>query len=675
MDILRRSQQNLEAQQRAAEVEALRQQRQQEKADADAAQAIASRYVTPLATDPTSVDVAALARERFPDSQQDTRQALLGAAQTAIAQAGDKTAAGYGPGFWQAFNRVTAADGDPGKITDPAELLKLAGSDGDGALTMTGVRELLRFVDANGTVEGRAQSAMEQNFLRQAHVQIAGTQDVADPAAEARFQSFLGAYFPALNAGLKSGKSAMQLLSAASSDYLGKLVPAFTPAAAQSAADQPDAAAASGRRDKDTDTPTDDRSLWQRLLDGFAAVATGMTEEQQAARQGVNPILTRDLARRLGTLDLSQDVPMVAPDDRGILEKPEVFAPWRIVALGRDVYERVPAAEENRLASIGRVVGQGIIETPIGAAKLRGATVAAKAADAEASGTRAAETADEIATGERGVRGAGGGVGAPLSAIPRVPFPKDFPDIVIQQPRGSKIQLPDYPEYERAKFGGDTKAASDLVDAVVGESKMEELGKVIDDSKPTVVAVHSAEAGRNALPGAYAKLIGEWFGLPVDDDIAQMNRPGRTASTAQYRMMNRATFGGPVSPGQNYLLVDDNVTQGGSLSDLRSYIESKGGHVIGATTLSGGENSQILAPRPQTLEALRKNFPTLENWWEQNHGHRFDSLTESEARYLLRIGSDRTIRKELAPSATTPPKQGSAGNPGTGEDGAASEGP
>ena len=117
------------------------------------------------------------------------------------------------------------------------------------------------------------------------------------------------------------------------------------------------------------------------------------------------------------------------------------------------------------------------------------------------------------------------------------------------------------------------------------------------------------------------------------------------------------------------------MTQGGSLSDLRSYIESKGGHVIGATTLSGGENSQILVPRPETLGALRKNFPTLENWWEQNHGHRFDSLTESEARYLLRIGSERTIRKELAPSATTPPTQGSAGNPGTGEGGAASEGP
>jgi hypothetical protein len=370
MDILRRSQQNLEMQQRAAEVDALRQQRQQQKTDSDAAHAIASRYVTALAADPTSVDVGALARENFPDSQQDTRQALLGAAQTAIAQAGDKTATGYGPGFWQIFNRVTA----PG----------------------------------------------------------------------------------------------------------------------------------------------------------------------------------------------------------------------------------------------------------------------------------AAEAADEIATGERGVRGAGGRSGAPLSSIPRVPFPENFPDIVIQQPRGSRIWVQEDPDYKAAK-AGDTDAATRLVDAVVNEGKMKEVETLIGDSKPTVVAVHSGETGRNAIPRAYAELVGEWFGLPVANDIVQINRPGRTRSTAEYRMLNRTTFDGPVTPGQNYLLVDDNVTQGGTLSDLRSYIESKGGRVIGATTLMGGEDSQFLAPRPETLEALRRTFPKLESRWEQTYKHRFDSLTESEAQYLLDFQSESRIWNKLAP--------------------------
>jgi hypothetical protein len=86
---------------------------------------------------------------------------------------------------------------------------------------------------------------MEQMFLRQAHAAITGTEAPADPAGETQFQNFLGAYFPALDQGLKSGKSAMQLLSAAGSDYLGKLIPAFAPPPAPPASDQPDAAATS----------------------------------------------------------------------------------------------------------------------------------------------------------------------------------------------------------------------------------------------------------------------------------------------------------------------------------------------------------------------------------------------------------------------------------------------
>jgi hypothetical protein len=234
-NMVQRSEQNLDTQQRAAEIETLRQQRQQQKQESDAASAIASRYVNTLASDPTSVDVAALARERFPDSQQATRQALLGAAETAIAQGGAKD---YGSGFWPAFNRVTAAEGDPDKIDDLATVLKLAGPEGSGQLTMPGVQQLLRFLSADATPETRAQSAIEQNFLCAAHAEITGTEAPADPASETRFQNFLGAYFPARDAGLDSGKSSIQLFSPASADSLGKLIPAFAPSAARSESDQ-----------------------------------------------------------------------------------------------------------------------------------------------------------------------------------------------------------------------------------------------------------------------------------------------------------------------------------------------------------------------------------------------------------------------------------------------------
>jgi hypothetical protein len=63
----------------------------------------------------------------------------------------------------------------------------------------------------------------------------------------------------------------------------------------------------------------------------------------------------------------------------------------------------------------------------------------------------------------------------------------------------------------------------------------------------------------------------------------------------------------------------------------------------------GGEDSQFLAPRPETLEALRRTFPKLESRWEQTYKHRFDSLTESEAQYLLDFQSESGIWNKLAP--------------------------
>ncbi len=47
------------------------------------------------------------------------------------------------------------------------------------------------------------------------------------------------------------------------------------------------------------------------------------------------------------------------------------------------------------------------------------------------------------------------------------------------------------------------------------------------------------------------------------------------------------------------------MTQGGTLADLRAYIESKGGHVIGATTLGNAEFGHMMCPQDMTLAALR----------------------------------------------------------------------
>jgi hypothetical protein len=243
------------------------------------------------------------------------------------------------------------------------------------------VQQLQRFLDQSKTVEGRAQSAMEQMFLRQAHAAITGTEAPADPAGETRFQNFLGAYFPALDQGLKSGKSATQLLSAASVDYLGKLIPAFAPPATS----QPDttaAASTSDRRDKDIETPPDNRSFWERLGDRWGAAARSWNEERQAQLQNVNPVLTRQLAPRLGSLGEDDAGVIIVSDSRGFLDKTIPFDPTKHVILGNDIYERVPEAEESPRLSGARAFLSGLGPGPLGASKLAGGIEAGEAAGA-----------------------------------------------------------------------------------------------------------------------------------------------------------------------------------------------------------------------------------------------------------------------------------------------------
>ena len=52
----------------------------------------------------------------------------------------EEAANAYGPGFWDAYKKVTAPAGSPEKISDPDELIKRAGPDGD--LTLAGVAKL-----------------------------------------------------------------------------------------------------------------------------------------------------------------------------------------------------------------------------------------------------------------------------------------------------------------------------------------------------------------------------------------------------------------------------------------------------------------------------------------------------------------------------------------------------
>jgi hypothetical protein len=227
---------------------------------------------------------------------------------------------------------------------------------------------------------------------------------------------------------------------------------------------------------------------------------------------------------------------------------------------------------------------------------------------------------------------------------PRVSL-HSFPDVVLHAP---EIAVKKHPHYRLAK-GGDILAADALVADMANTDCMPPLQALLGGRQVELVSVHALEAeGVNEIPAAFAKLLSIWLGSPSNESIVQSNTVGHTGASGFQRLANQAHFFGQVRAGQYYLVVDDFVGQGGTLANLIGFIESQGGHVVGATVLTGKPYSAKLAPDAAFIQSLRhKHGQELERWGRQNFGFGFDELTRSEARYFENSADAHTIRDRL----------------------------
>lgn len=228
----------------------------------------------------------------------------------------------------------------------------------------------------------------------------------------------------------------------------------------------------------------------------------------------------------------------------------------------------------------------------------------------------------------------------------RTTWQKDFPDVVLHGRLGDATS---HRDYEAAK-SGDRDAAYRLVSDVLTKDAVDEIRGIIGNREVLLAAVHAEEAsGRNKIPQAMADVLGKVLHQEVATGIVQTRRVGRTGQDGFGRLANQPEFSGDVRSDVPYFILDDTLTQGGTLAGLKGYIESHGGKVIGASALTGKQYSARMALSPQTLSQLREHFggTGLENWWKQQHGYGFDGLTESEANYLLRAGDADRIRDRV----------------------------
>ena len=232
---------------------------------------------------------------------------------------------------------------------------------------------------------------------------------------------------------------------------------------------------------------------------------------------------------------------------------------------------------------------------------------------------------------------------------PRVPW-EAFADAVLLAGESAVKQHPEYPDAKT----GDIVVAAKLVNSLVDEAGIaamrELIAEVSESGDPVLVSAHAYERQSvNAIPIALAKLLSERLGVPFETNIVQTNVVFHTGADGYGRLARQARFEGGVDKGREYVMVDDFVGQGGTLANLRGWIQKQGGKVVGAVVLTGKPYSAKLNPSQEQLHELRqKHGPDFEKWWKEHFGHPFSCLTQSEARYLARSPDVDTIRNRLA---------------------------
>ncbi|GEQ77941.1 hypothetical protein CTTA_4946 [Comamonas testosteroni] len=262
-------------------------------------------------------------------------------------------------------------------------------------------------------------------------------------------------------------------------------------------------------------------------------------------------------------------------------------------------------------------------------------------------------------------RGAGAGMARDI-AFSRTSA-TSMPDAIIGSTLGSASSHPDY----AAAKAGDIEAAFRLAQDIVTSELVAKVRAAIGGSKPVVVPVAAEEAtGRNRIPVAAAGVLAQRLGLSTSGAIVQANRAHRTGMDGLDRIFAPVDFAGAVEA-KPYLLVDDTLTQGGTFAALASHIREGGGTVAGVIALTGKQYSAKIQPTTESLASLRQKHGDLENEFRAATGYGFDSLTESEARYLARYEPADRLRDRISAEGhrgRAGEDQGNAG-PGSLEDG------
>jgi len=197
-----------------------------------------------------------------------------------------------------------------------------------------------------------------------------------------------------------------------------------------------------------------------------------------------------------------------------------------------------------------------------------------------------------------------------------------------------------HPDFDAAKHG-DFDAALRLIDALVKDDRIRQIAEEYPNAH--IVYNHRMQGERiNMIPAAYAAKFSA-IGMKVEHDIIAITDVSHTNASDIARISKRMRYEGNVTQGADYILLDDFITSGAELRDMRDYIQSKGGNVVAMTTLGHGSYCKLTDIRidDKYRKSLEQLGITNQELRKYGIASEIGCLTLGEAAKLFRLVNSR----------------------------------
>jgi len=192
--------------------------------------------------------------------------------------------------------------------------------------------------------------------------------------------------------------------------------------------------------------------------------------------------------------------------------------------------------------------------------------------------------------------------------------------------------------YSEAKTG-DVFAAKGIFEKCVKKECMKNIREKYPDSILLPVMSHT-----NALPLSFAM----HRGLPVCTNAWIDRGERRKEMNAMQRILNSPTFQGYIQPNKSYILVDDVVTQGGTIMALRQFVLDSGGQANAAVAIAYIKSGKTIIPTYENIDKFYARFGDYISDLFYDFIFPFESvsLSNSQVQYLLKFSSVEQMRKK-----------------------------